>query len=136
MPLTQTSNIATALAQDLLTAGVDLEVFTEFPTDEQATSEGIYVARFYQEDRRASNQGVTLATSGSVYDVVDRLEMYLIQPQLNYNTDTFLNTVSSFIDNQLFVGYYKREYTVEQLYRKNNESYRIIFSLSRLQILT
>jgi hypothetical protein len=134
MPLVQTDVVASTLVSQFAKAGLDLEVFTEFPTDELGTSEGLYVARFYQEDRRAN--GVTLATSGSTYDVTDRLEMYLIQGQLNYNVDKFLNAVSEFVDNAIFVGYFKREYTVEQLYRKNNESYRIIFSLTRLQILT
>jgi len=133
MPLVSPDDVAQTLKNNFASAGLDLEVFVEFPADELTTSEGIYVARLYQEDRRAVS--ITLGTSGSVYDVVDRLEMYLIQPQLNFRLDAYLDSISNFIDDQIFVGYFKREYTVEQLYRKNNESYRIIFSLTRLQIL-
>jgi hypothetical protein len=133
MPLVQTDVIASTLAANLYDKGLDLEVFTEFPTDEESTSEGLYVARFYQEDRKALS--ITLGTTGSTYNITDRLEMYLIEGQLNYNVDSFLNAISDFVDDAIFVNYFKREYTVEQLYRKNNESYRIIFSLTRLQIL-
>lgn len=133
MPLITTPTVVDALRTSLSNALLDLEVFTEFPTDEIHTSEGLYVARFYQEDRKAVS--VSLETNGSVYNVTDRLEMYLIEGQLNYYVDDFLNTVSEFVDDDIFNGYFKREYTVEQVYRKNNESYRIIFNLTRLQII-
>lgn len=134
MPLVKTVNIADTLKTQLFNASTDLEVFTEFPSDEGATSEGIYVARFYQESRAAKI--LTLGTSGSTYEVVDRLEMYLIQGQLNPHVDEYLDVVSNIIDNEIFVEYFKREYTVEQVYRKNAENYRIIFSLTRLQIIS
>ena len=134
MPLVTTDVVQSTLETNLLNAGLDLEVFIEFPADESQTSEGLYVARLYQEHRQKNS--VTLATGGSVYDVIDRLELYLIQGQLNTHMDEFLNIVADFIDNPIYVGYFKREYTVEQLYRKNSECYRIIFSLTRLQVIS
>ena len=133
MPLASPALIQETLETDISNAMLDLEVFVEFPTDEINTSEGLYVARFYQQDRRIATN--SLQTSGATYEVIDRLEMYLIQPQLNPNVDAFLDIFSEFIDDPIFEGYFKREYVVDQLYRKNNESYRIIFSLTRMQIL-
>jgi hypothetical protein len=133
MPLVTSADIVEVINNALTAKSQDLEVFTEFPSDEAQTSEGLYVARFYSEGRQ--NKALTMGTSGSVYDKVDRLELYLIQGQLNIHTDEFLNTISDLIDDPIFVNYFKREFTVEQLYRKNSECYRIIFSLTQLQII-
>jgi hypothetical protein len=114
---------------------VGIEVFTEFPTDKLDTSEGLYVARFYTEHR--VNKSLTLQNVGAQYEITDRLEMYLIQGQLNPVTDSVLNLIDDYVDDVLFVnaGYFKRVYTVDQIYRKNNECYRIVLNLTRLKIL-
>jgi hypothetical protein len=133
MPLVTSADIVATINDALVAKSQDLEVFTEFPADELTTSEGLYVARFYSEGRQKNS--LALGTSGSVYDKVDRLELYLIQGQLNIHTDEFLNTITDLIDSPIFVGYFKREFTIEQLYRKNSECYRVIFSLTQLQII-
>lgn len=133
MPLVTSAEIVSTINSALTAKSQDLEVFTEFPADESTTSEGLYVARFYSEGR--TNKALTMGTSGSVYDKLDRLELYLIQGQLNIHTDEFLNTITDLIDAPIFVNYFKREFTIEQLYRKNSECYRIIFSLTQLQII-
>lgn len=108
-----------------------VELFVEFPSDETTISEGVYVARFYQEQRVKS---VLTFIGGNMYDVVDRLEMYLITGQSNPYVDDYLDAISGFIDNAIFEGYSPREYTVEQVYENSSERYRIIFSLTRQQI--
>jgi hypothetical protein len=108
-----------------------VEVFTEFPSDESTISEGVYVARFYQEQRTKS---VLTMLGSNMYDVVDRLEMYLITGQNNPYVDDYLDAISGFIDNTIFEGYSPREYSVEQVYENSSERYRIIFSLTRQQI--
>ena len=80
-----------------------------------------------------NSNGVT--PGGHVYTIVDRLEMYVISQQINPYVDNLLNIFSVFIDDSIFQDYYLREYTVEQQYVKNSERYRIIFDLSRLQVI-
>jgi hypothetical protein len=123
------------LAGDELAPGATLEVFTNFPSDQNKVSEGIYVATVYQLDRLKNSPGVT--TGGWVYSVKDRIEMYLISEQDN---PYIVNTLALFdyiIDQPVFTsnGYFLREMTKEQQYVKNSERYRIIFDLTRLQII-
>lgn len=134
MPLVTTTTVAVTLQTYLDDADLDLEVFTEFPADEATASEGMYVARLYQEQR--NKIVATLQLHGTTYEVVDRLELYLIQGQSNPFTDDYLNLIGTFIDDPLFEGYHWREFTEEQLYRDNSESYRIILSLTRFQTIT
>lgn len=108
-----------------------VELFVEFPSDETNISEGVYVARFYEEQRTKS---VLTMLGGNMYDVVDRLELYLISGQSNPYVDDYLNAISGFIDNTIFSGYSPREYLVEQVYENSSERYRIIFSLTRQHI--
>ena len=53
MPLFTATNVITALnSVKAVSTGTKLvEVFTEFPSDVNKISEGIYVARVYQADR-------------------------------------------------------------------------------------
>jgi len=134
MPLVSTDVIAETLQTYLDEASLTLEVFTEFPSDESTASEGVYVARFYNEAR--SKSIATLQVSGTTYEVVDRCEIYLIQGQSNPYTDDYLNLLGDFIDDPIFAGYNWREFTEEQLYRDNSESYRIIFNLTRFKIIS
>jgi hypothetical protein len=127
--LVTSDDVATKLKEYFSDAQV--EVFTDFPSDEAVISEGIYVARFYQEARRKS---FNTMMGSNLYDVVDRLEMYLVSGQSNSNVDDYLNTLSGFIDDVLFEGYSPREYTVEQVYANSSERYRIIFNLTRQEI--
>lgn len=135
LPLT-TQAIASALEMYVNSRAIPVEVFTDFPSDATQVSEGLYVARFYTEQR--SPTSLTLQNSGSTYEVIDRLELYLIAAQTSPEVDAVLNLVDDFIDDQGFVeaGYFKREYQSEQLYRKNQEAYRTILSLTRLKTLT
>lgn len=130
-----TSDIASTLGTYAAMQNVNIEVFVEFPSDQIQTSEGLYVARFFSGQR--NGQKVTLQNSGSIYEIVDQLELYLIQGQLNPTTDQVLNLIDDYVDDTMFVnaGYFRREYSVEQLYRKNNECYRVILSLTRIKTI-
>ena len=135
LPLT-TQGIADALSMYVNTRNVPVEVFTDFPSDALQVSQGWYVARFFTEQRQPIQ--LTLENSGSTYEVTDRLELYLISLQTDSTIDAVLNIVDDFIDDTGFVqaGYFKRDYQTEQLYRKNQEAYRTILSLTRLKTLT
>jgi len=135
MPTFTLAQVQNTLSNYLaVTTGTEyLEVFLEFPSDENKISEGVYAARAYQGDRMKNSNGVT--PGGHVYTIVDRLEMYVISQQINPYVDNLLNIFSVFIDDSIFQDYYLREYTVEQQYVKNSERYRIIFDLSRLQVI-
>jgi hypothetical protein len=113
--------------------GANLEVFNQFLSVTTLASEGIYVARAYQADRIKSSNGIT--PGGHVYQIKDRIEMYLMTSQDNPYVANLLGIFATFIDNSLFAGYYLREHTIEQIYGNNNEQYKIIFDLTRLQII-
>lgn len=135
MPLFTTADVQAALVTlKNATTGTNLvEVFTEFPADQNIISEGIYVARTYQADRVKSNNGI--GPGGHVYFIKDRVEMYVITQQINKFADTILGLFPMLIDNSLFAGYHLREHSINQIYVNNSERYQIIFDLTRLQLI-
>lgn len=115
------------------TGGANLEVFSQYLSNSTLISEGIYVARVYQADRIKSTNGIT--TGGHVYLIKDRIEMYLMTSQDNPYTGDLLAIFPTFLDDALFSAYHLREHTIEQIYANNNEHYKIVFDLTRLQII-
>ena len=115
------------------TGGTHLEVFNQFLSITSLASEGIYVARVYQADRVNHSGGIT--PGGRVYQIRDKIEMYLMTSQDNPYVANLLDIFVTFIDDPLFSGYFQREYTIEQIYGNNNEQYKIIFDLTRLQTI-
>ena len=135
MPLFTAPDVIQAINSVKLTLpGAKLvEVFTEFPADANRISEGIYVARVYQADRTKAQNGIT--PGGHTYWIKDRVEMYLVTQQVNPYVVDLLGIFPVLIDNDLFNGYFLREHTIEQQYVNNSERYKIIFDLTRLQII-
>lgn len=115
------------------TGGSHLEVFEQFLSMTTLASEGIYVARVYQADRITHTGGIT--PGGRVYLIKDKIEMYLMTSQDNPYVDNLLGIFPTFLDSSLFNGYFQREHTIEQIYGNNNEQYKIIFDLTRLQLI-
>lgn len=132
MPLVTTEQVTNSLNNLLSKKGVNTEVFTEFPSDEETVSEGIYVARLYQSDREALV--VSMSNRGCTYKITDTIEMYLIHAQQDPYVDDFLSVFASLIDDSIFKLYSPREYKVDQVFQSNSERYRIIFSLTRQQL--
>jgi hypothetical protein len=112
-----------------------IEVFFNFPSNENVISEGIYVAEVYQADRMKNSNGIQ--PGGHIYTIKDRVEMYIVTQQDNPFVETLLGIFPQFIDDNLFSsnGYFLREHTIQQQYVKNSQRYRITFDLSRLQII-
>ena len=135
MPLFTAAEVSAALTQSLVssTGTSNLQVFTEFPSNENVISEGVYVARAYQADRMKNSNGIT--PGGHVYNIKDRIEMYVITQQINPFVETELSIFQTFIDNALFQDYFLREHTIEQQYVNNSERYRVVFDLTRLQVI-
>jgi hypothetical protein len=135
MPLVTNQQIRTALTS-LTTStqgGSHLEVFFEFPSDEGKISEGFYVARVYEADRKRASMG--LNPNSHIYTVEDRIEMYMITQQVNPFVDGLLAIFPALLDNSIFNGYHIREHSIEQLYVNNSERYRIVFDLTRIQVI-
>ena len=132
MPLVTTDQVMNALNNQLSKKGVETEVYSEFPSDEDTVSEGIYVARLYQSDREVLF--TSMANTGSSYKLTDTIEMYLIHAQQDPYVDAFLDVFAKLIDDPIFKLYSPREYKVEQVFQNNSERYRIIFSLTRHQL--
>ena len=135
MPLVTSQQVQQALksVSTATNGGSTLEVFTEFPADENLISEGFYVARVYQADRSKAAMGT--GPGGFIYYIKDRIEMYMITQQVNPFVDDLLSIFPTLIDNSIFNGYHIREHSIEQLYVKNSERYRIVFDLTRLQVI-
>jgi len=137
MPLFTLAQVQSTLTNYVqATTGTEyIEVFFNFPSDENKVSEGIYVAQCYQADRMKNSNGIT--TGGHVYSIKDRIEMYVISQQDNPFMENELAIFPQFIDDPLFStqGYFLREHTIEQQYVKNSQRYRIIFDLTRLQVI-
>ena len=129
MPLV-TSELVTETLSEYF-AEMQAEVHHQFPSDEDNVPEGVYVARCYQAERNAA---VLVLGGRNTYDLLDKVELYLLTGQENPYTDDYLNVFAEFIDDAIFAGYSIREYTVEQLYEGNSERYRIILSLTRQEI--
>jgi hypothetical protein len=117
------------------TGTTHIEVFFNFPSDENKISEGVYVAQVYQADRMKNSNGIT--PGGHVYNILDRIEMYIVSQQDNPYMANQLAIFPKFIDDPLFSsnGYFLREHTIQQQYVKNSQRYRIIFDLTRLQVI-
>jgi len=137
MPLFTQQDVQSKLSTYLLaTTGTNyIEVFFNFPSNENVISEGVYVAEVYQADRMKNSNGIT--TGGHVYTIKDRIEMYIVTQQDNAFVENLLGIFPQFIDDTLFSsqGYYLREHTIQQQYVNNSQRYRITFDLSRLQVI-
>ena len=127
------------VAQGILTVstttqgGEYLEVFEGYFANPNTISEGIYVTRVYQAERIIHNNGIT--PGGHIYWIKDRVEMLLMTSQDNPYVDGLLGIFPTFLDNSLFAGYFQREHTIEQVYANNSERYKIVFDLTRLQLI-
>jgi len=135
MPLfTATDVISLINSAKTATTGTNLvEVFTEFPSNQNKVSEGIYVARVYQADRIIHSNGIL--AGGHIYYIKDRVEMYLVTQQVNTFVNNLLGIFPTLLDADLFSGYFVREHTIEQQYVNNSERYKIVFDLTRLQTI-
>jgi hypothetical protein len=135
MPLFTASDVITAInSAKVSTTGTNLvETFTEFPSDQNKISEGVYVARVYQADRVKSTNGIL--PGGHVYWIKDRVEMYLVTQQVNPFVTNLLGIFQTLIDDALFQDYFLREHTIEQQYVNNSERYKVVFDLTRLQTI-
>jgi len=135
MPLFTASDVIASInTAKAATTGTSLvETFTEFPSDQNKISEGIYVARVYQADRMKSTNGIL--PGGHVYWIKDRVEMYLVTQQVNPFVTNLLGIFQTLIDDGIFQGYFLREHTIEQQYVMNSERYKVIFDLTRLQTI-
>lgn len=135
MPLFTAPDVISAInsAKSASTGTSLVETFTEFPADVNKISEGIYVARVYQADRVIHSQGIS--SGGHVYWIKDRIEMYLVTQQVNPFVVNLLGLFPTLLDADLFSGYFQREHTIEQQYVMNSERYKIVFDLTRLQII-
>lgn len=135
MPLVTNTQVQQALKalSTSTSGGSNLEVFTEFPSDENIASEGFYVARVFQAERNKLSAGTS--PGGWIYMIKDRVEMYMITQQVDPYVDNLLGLFPTLLDLPLFNGYHIREHSIEQLYIKNSERYRIVFNLSRLQVI-
>jgi hypothetical protein len=137
MPLFTLAQVQSTLTNYVkATTGTEyIEVFYNFPADEGKVSEGIYVAQTFQADRLKNSNGIL--PGGHVYSIKDRIEMYVISQQDNPYMENMLAIFPRFIDDPLFStpGYYLREHVIEQQYVKNSQRYRIIFDLTRLQVI-
>jgi hypothetical protein len=135
MPLFTASDVITAInSAKVSTTGTNLvETFTEFPSDQNRISEGVYVARVYQADRTKSTNGIL--QGGHVYWIKDRVEMYLVTQQVNPFVTNLLGIFQTLIDDALFQDYFLREHTIEQQYVNNSERYKVVFDLTRLQVI-
>ena len=135
MPLFTASDVITAInSAKAATTGTSLvETFTEFPSDQNKISEGIYVARVYQADRIIHTQG--LNSGAHTYYIKDRVEMYLVSQQVNPFVTNLLGIFQTLIDDGIFSGYFQREHTIEQQYVMNSERYKVVFDLTRLQLI-
>lgn len=76
----------------------------------------------------------TIIGPGSVYKIIDKLEIYLIFGQQNPYLDEYLNVLAVMIDDEVFKEYSPREYVVDQVFQNNSERYRITYSLTRHQL--
>lgn len=110
-----------------------VETFTEFPSDQNKISEGIYVARIYEADRTKISNGIL--PNGHIYLVTDRVEMYLVTQQVNPFVNNLLALLVALVDNPLFVDYHLREHTVDQVYVNNSERYKVILDLTKTQVI-
>jgi hypothetical protein len=135
MPLFTATDVISAInSAKVSTTGTNLvEVFTEFPSNVNKISEGIYVARVYQADRIIHSNGIL--AGGHIYWIKDRVEMYVVSQQVNPFVDTILNLLTGLIDSGLFQAYFQREHTIEQQYVNNSERYKVVFDLTRLQTI-
>jgi hypothetical protein len=135
MPLFTLAQVQNTLTNYLAaTTGThNIQVFTEFPSNENVISEGVYAARAYQADRNKNSNGIR--PGGHVYTIRDRLEMYVITQQVNPYVENELGIFQKFIDDPLFIDYYLREHSIDQQYVNNSERYRVIFDLHRLQVI-
>jgi hypothetical protein len=135
MPLFTLAQVQNTLTNYLaVTTGTqNIQVFTEFPSNENVISEGVYAARAFQADRNINSNGIL--PGGHVYTIRDRLEMYVITQQVNPYVENELGIFTQFIDDPLFIGYYAREHSIDQQYVNNSERYRVIFDLRRLQVI-
>jgi hypothetical protein len=135
MPNFTTKDVINAInTAKAATTGTNLvEVFTEYPADQTMISEGIYVSRVYQADRVKSTNGVS--PGGHIYLIKDRVEMFIVTQQVNTFVNNLLNLMSVLIDNALFQEYHLREHTIDQVYVNNSERYKVIFDLTKMQVI-
>jgi hypothetical protein len=135
MPLFTLAQVQSTLTNYLATTtGTHhLEVFTNFPSNERQIAEGFYAARAYQAERLKNANGIT--PGGHIYSIKDKIEMYVVTQQDSPYVENQLGIFQQFIDDPLFKDYFLREHTIEQQYIKNSEQYKIIFDLTRLQVI-
>jgi len=115
-----------------------IEIFSDFPSDQDIVRYGIYVSTAYPTERTPYQLGST--AGGSVYTVTDQIDIVYVSYQDDQNMQQVNNIICGLVDYtqppatvQLFDGYHERDYSQTVSYGPQSEKFSWTYQLKRLE---
>lgn len=138
-PLITQAQIVDAILQILNDNNIAIEVFDDFPSDDDVVRNGIYVSDIHTVERIPYKLAVNIG--GNLYIATDQLKIVYV----SYQDDQYNTTVNSYISGlvsyimdgetvQLMDGYHERDFGQELYYGVQSEKHTWTFQLKRLEI--
>lgn len=137
VPLVTQDQVAEAIKQQIPKSW-KIEVFTDYPSDDDIVRFGIYVSDVHTVDRNPHALAVNLG--GNIYHAIDQVKIVYVSFQddpYNIQVNGMIGGLSSYTmighPYQLFDGYFERVYVEDLYYGVQSEKHTWTFQLTRLE---
>jgi hypothetical protein len=125
-------NTETVIAA-LKTYKLGVELFGEFPQNNEAVRYGIYVSDVTTVDRNPYQLAVNYG--GNIYMVSDAMDIIFVTFQGDKNKDRVLTALQGLVENNVLMdGYHQRDYTVDENWVNRAEYKTFSYTLKRIEL--
>jgi hypothetical protein len=136
-PLVTQQQVTAAILQ-VIPKSWKIEVFDDFPSDDDIVRYGIYVSDIHTIERTPYRLAVNLG--GNIYVATDQVKIVYVSFQDDTHQVDVNDYISGLVDytmtgasQQLFDGYHERDFTQELYYGVQSEKHTWTFQLKRLE---
>lgn len=137
IPLITPGQVVTSI-QQLIPRSWLIEVFDDFPSDDDVVRYGIYVSDIHTVNREPYK--LALSMGGNIYVATDQIKVLYISFQDDthqVDINGYISSLVSYTMNnatyQLMDGYYERDFAQELVYGPQSEKHTWTFQLKRLE---
>lgn len=128
LPLFNTYDVINTLSESIK----DVEIFDEYPNDDEVVRNGVYVSDVVTSSRTPYQLGVQ--TGSHIYTCVDSFSVTFITYQGDEYRDSVMNSIQSLVENNvLFDTYHERNFSIDQKALSRAEYKIFNFEVSRIE---
>jgi hypothetical protein len=137
IPLVNQAQFVSAI-QQIIPKAWGIEVFDDFPSDDDIVRYGIYVSDIHTVSRTPYKLAVNLG--GNIYIAIDQIRIVYVSYQDDEHQIDVNGYISGLVDYtmtgetyEFLDGYFQRDFAQELYYGTNSEKHTWTFQLTRLE---